>query len=153
VMANPPATSDIKLLHWYNDIKSTLKNGNILQIYDPASGLTWNCRIGSRGQHADCEPVTLLDTQIMYKAFGNRFTWDEKPVYIKLPSGVWCIASMHDMPHESNWTKTNGFDGHLCIHFPRTMTECEVNAPKNGVRHQNDIRKHWKKITGEDIPW
>ena len=153
VMANPPSTSEIQLLHWYNDIKPSLPNNAKLQIYDPATGLTWYCRVGSRGQHADCEPVTLQDTQIMYKAFGNRFTWDEKPVYVKLPSGVWCIASMHDKPHEVNWTKDNGFDGHLCIHFPRTMSECEVNAPSNGVRHQKDIRAHWKKITGQDIPW
>jgi len=154
VMSNPPSTSQIQLLHWYDDIKSKLlKNGNTVQVYDPASGLTWNLRVGSMGQHADSEPSTLQDTQIMYKAFGNRYTWDEKPVYIKLPGGTWCIASMHDMPHESNWNKSNGFDGHLCVHFPRTMTECEVNAPKNGVRHQNDIRKHWKKITGQDIPW
>ena len=154
VMNNPPSTSQIQLLHWYDDIKSKLlRNGNTIQVYDPASGLTWNLRVGSMGQHADCEPSTLQDTQIMYKAFGNRYTWDEKPVYIKLPGGAWCIASTHDMPHEENWNKSNGFDGHLCVHFPRTMTECEVNAPKNGVRHQNDIRKHWKKITGQDIPW
>ncbi|MBE5768685.1 MAG: hypothetical protein E7333_03730 [Clostridiales bacterium] len=154
VMNNPPSSSQVKLLHWYDDLKGKqVFHDNNLQIYDPASGLTWYCRVGSMGQHADCEPVTLQDTQIMYKAFGNRFTWDEKPVYIKLTNGTWCIASMHDMPHESDWGKDDAFVGHLCIHFPRTMSECELNAPKNGVRHQKDIRKHWLKITGQEIPW
>ena len=165
VMSNPPSNSDIKLLHWYNDIKPNLTGRPIVQIYDPASGLTWNIQIFSKGQHADGEPPTLQDTQIMYKAFGNQFTWDEKPVFVKLPSGVWCIASMHDHPHEADMIppSVNGFTmtekdgtveiGHLCIHFPRDMAETEKNAPKNGVRHQNDIRKKWKEMTGQDIPW
>ena len=164
VMANPPSNSQIQLLHWYNDIKPNLSGQPTVQIYDPASGLTWNIKIFSKGQHADGEPPTLQDTQIMYKAFGNQFTWNEKPVFVKLPSGAWCIASMHDRPHESDMIKAsvNGFagtfngvyeDGHLCIHFPRDMAETEKNAPKNGVRHQNDIRKKWKEMTGQDIPW
>lgn len=161
VMSNPPSNSDIKLLHWYNDIKPNLSGQPVVQIYDPASGLTWNIKIFSKGQHADGEPPTLQDTQIMYKAFGNQFTWNEKPVFVKLPSGVWCIASMHDRPHESDMVKAsvNGFeipgvsDGHLCIHFPRDMEETKKNAPSNGVRHQNDIRKKWKQMTGQDIPW
>lgn len=165
VMSNPPSNSQIQLLHWYNDIKPKLSGQPTVQIYDPASGLTWNIKIFSKGQHADGEPPTLQDTQIMYKAFGNQFTWNEKPVFVKLPSGVWCIASMHDHPHESDMIKAsvNGFcmtdekgqyqDGHLCIHFPRDMAETQLNAPKNGVRHQNDIRKKWKEMTGQDIPW
>ena len=164
VMSNPPSNSQIQLLHWYNDIKPKLTGRPIVQIYDPASGLTWNIQIFSKGQHADGEPPTLQDTQIMYKAFGNQFTWSEKPVFVKLPSGVWCIASMHDRPHESDMISpsVNGFagtfngtyeNGHLCIHFPRNMDETEKNAPKNGVRHQNDIRKKWKAMTGQDIPW
>ena len=164
VMSNPPSNSEIKLLHWYNDIKPNLPGQPTVQVYDPASGLTWNIKIFSKGQHADGEPPTLEDTQIMYKAFGNQFTWNEKPVFVKLPSGTWCIASMHDRPHEVDMIKAsvNGFagtfsgtyeDGHLCIHFPRDMSETQQNAPKNGVRHQNDIRKKWKEMTGEDIPW
>ena len=164
VMSNPPSNSQIQLLHWYKDIKPKLSGRPIVQIYDPASGLTWNIQIFSMGQHADGEPPTLQDTQIMYKAFGNQFTWNEKPVFVKLPSGVWCIASMHDRPHEGDMIppSVNGFagtfkgvyeKGHLCIHFPRDMAETEKNAPKNGVRHQNDIRKKWKEMTGQDIPW
>lgn len=165
VMVNPPADSQIQLLHWFNDIKPSMLPGQpTVQVYDPATGLTWNIKIFSKGNHADGEPPTLQDTQIMYKAFGNRFTWDEKPVYVKLPNGIWCIASMHDHPHESDMipASVNGFsmttssgveDGHLCIHFPRDMAETQQHDPKNGVRHQNDIRKKWKEITGQDIPW
>lgn len=164
ILANPPANSDVQLLHWYRQIKPSLSGQPTVRIYDPASGLSWNIKIFSMGHHADGEPPTLQDTQIMYKAFGNQFTWNEKPVFVQLPSGVWCIASMHDHPHESDMIKpsVNGFSmvedgvtetGHLCIHFPRDMAETMANDPKNGVRHQNDIRKKWKEMTGQDIPW
>lgn len=148
-----PAISQVKLLHWFDDIKPTIKSGQIVLVYEPSSGSSFYLRLYSLGRHADSEPLTANDTAIMKAAWGGKFSWTEKPVYVRLPSGTWCIASMHSMPHLSGSISNNGFDGHLCVHFPRTMTECQQNDPKNGVRHQNDIRKHWKQITGEDIPW
>ena len=69
----------------------------------------------------------------MYKAFGNTNTWTPKPVYVKLPSGTWTLASMHNVPHLSGSIKDNGFDGHLCVHFLRDMDECKQNDPNYGV--------------------
>ena len=148
-----PAVSQVKLLHWFDDIKPTIKSGQVVLVYEPSSGSSFYLRLYSLGRHADSEPLTANDTAIMKAAWGGKFAWTEKPVYVRLPSGTWCIASMHSMPHLSGSISNNDFDGHLCVHFPRTMTECQQNAPKNGVRHQNDIRKHWLKITGEEIPW
>ena len=122
-------------------------------MYEPSSGSSFYLRLYSLGRHADSEPLTANDTAIMKAAWGGKFAWTEKPVYVRLPSGTWCIASMHSMPHLSGSISNNDFDGHLCVHFPRTMTECQQNDPKNGVRHQNDIRKHWLKITGQEVPW
>lgn len=148
-----PAVSQVKLLHWFNDIKPTVKSGQVVLVYEPSSNSSFYLRFYSLGRHADSEPLTANDTAIMKAAWGGKFAWTEKPVYVRLPNGTWCIASMHSMPHLSGSISNNDFDGHLCVHFPRTMTECQQNDPKNGVRHQNDIRKHWKKITGQDIPW
>ena len=148
-----PAVSQVKLLHWFNDIKPTIRSGQTVLVYEPASNSSFYLKLYSLGRHADSEPLTANDTAIMKAAWGGKFSWSEKPVYIRLPNGTWCIASMHSMPHLSGALDNNNFEGHLCVHFPRTMTECAQNDPKNGVRHQNDIRKHWKKITGEDIPW
>ncbi len=150
----PSSTSQVKLLHWYNDIKGKLLTGKpTVLIYEPSSNSSYYVKVYSMGQHADAEPVTATDTATMKAAWGDKFSWDEKPVYVRLPNGTWCIASTHSMPHENNWIANNDCEGHICIHFPRTMSECKINAPENGVRHQNDIRKHWKALTGEDIPW
>ncbi len=150
----PSSTRSVKLLHWYDDLKGKLVNNrDTLLIYEPASNSSYYVRVYSCGQHCDAEPITKTDTATMKAAWGGKFAWTEKPVYVRLTNGTWCIASTHSMPHEENWIAGNDFDGHICIHFPRTMTECQLNAPENGVRHQNDIRKHWLKLTGETIPW
>lgn len=148
-----PSKSEIKLLHWFNDIKPTLKNGQTILVYDPSTGISWNLRLYSLGRHADAEPLTAQDTANMEKAFGNTNTWNQKAVYVRLPNGVWTIGSTHDMPHLSGSVKDNNFNGHLCVHFLRDMSECEKNDPKYGVANQNTIRSAWKSLTGETISY
>jgi len=139
---------------WYDEIKPTVKSGQVVLVYEPASNSSFYLRFYSLGRHADSEPLTANDTAIMKAAWGGKFSWAEKPVYVRLPSGTWCIASMHSMPHLSGGLKDNNFDGHLCVHFPRTIEECIASGDdKNGVRHQKDIRKQWLKISGEEITW
>ena len=146
--ANGPSVSSVKLLHWYNEVKPSLKNGNKLIVFDPATNLQWTLKAYSLGRHCDSEPLTETDTKIMYKAFGNKNTWTPKPVYVQLPSGVWTLASKHNVPHLSGSISDNGFDGHLCVHFLRDMDECQKNDPNYGVQNQNAIRKKWKEMTG-----
>ncbi len=149
--ANGPSVSSVKLLHWFNEVKPSLKNGNKLIVFDPATNLQWTLKVYSLGRHCDSEPLTETDTKIMYKAFGNKNTWTPKPVYVQLPSGVWTLASTHNVPHLSGSISDNGFDGHLCVHFLRDMDECQKNDPNYGVQNQNAIRKKWKELTGITI--
>ncbi len=149
--ASGPSGSQVKLLHWYNDIKPTLRSGQTLYIYEPSSGQGWNLRIYSCGRHCDAEPATAEDTASMLKAFGGVNTWSQKAVYVRLPSGSWTIGATHDMPHLSGSVKDNNFNGHLCVHFLRTMSEAEQNDPKYGVANQQTIRSFWKSLTGETI--
>lgn len=149
----PPAASQVKLLHWFNDIKPSLKNGQVLLVYDPSSGLAWSLKLLSLGRHADAEPLTQQDTDIMFAAFGNQNTWNQKAVWVRLPSGTWVLGSTHDMPHLSGNIKDNGFNGHLCVHFLRDMAEAEKNDPDYGVANQKTIRKAWKNLTGEELTY
>ncbi len=146
--ANIPSIGSVKLLHWFNDIKPRLKNGQYLKLVDPATGLTWTLRLYSLGRHADAEPLTAQDTANMVEAFGGQNTWNQKAVYVKLPDGTWTIGSTHDMPHMSGSISNNNFNGHLCVHFLRDMSECQQNDPKYGVANQKTIRAFWKELTG-----
>ncbi len=141
-----PATSQVELAHWFNDVKKNYRAGQIYTVYDPATGLGWALKFYAMGNHADSEPLTQQDTDIMYKAFGNTNTWNPKPVYARMPDGRWILATMHNTPHLSGSIKTNGFDGHLCVHFYRDMDEVRKNDPNYGVQNQNVLRAHWEKI-------
>lgn len=146
-----PAASDVQLLHWFNEIKPTIRAGQTILVYDPSSRLAWTLRLYSLGRHADAEPLTATDTAVMYKAFGSQFTWNQKAVYVRLPSGTWTLASTHDMPHLSGSIKDNNFDGHLCVHFLRDLKEAQIHDPSYGVANQKTIRATWKKMTGQDV--
>lgn len=146
-----PSGSSVQLLHWYNDVKPTLSNGNKLTVYDPATSLQWTLRVMSCGRHCDAEPLTATDTATMYKAFGGKIAWIAKPVYVKLPDGRWSLATTHDVAHESGSIKSNDFDGHLCVHFLRDMAECMEKDPNWGVTNQKAIRTAWKNLTGITI--
>ena len=147
--ATAPDGTALRLLHWFNDIKPTLKGGNQLLVYDPETRIFWTLRVHSCGRHCDAEPLTAQDTANMLKAFGGVNTWDQKAVYVKLPSGIWTLGSTHDMPHMSGTISTNNFNGHLCVHFLRDMDEAKANDPSYGVANQETIRAKWKALTGE----
>ena len=146
------APGSVQLLSWYDVVKPALSGGSHLLVYDPSSGLSWTLRVLARGRHCDAEPLTAQDTRTMVKAFGGTNTWNQKGVYVQLPDGRWSVASTHDMPHDNGTIKDNDFNGHLCVHFLRTMEEAKQNDPKYGVANQETIRKLWKSLTGQDVP-
>ncbi len=142
-----PSTSEVKLLHWQTEIKPTVSSGQTILIYDPDTSLSWNIKFYSLGRHADSEPLTWQDTQIMNRSFGKS-SWDIQVVYIRLPDGRWTMATMHNRPHLYGSITNNGFGGHLCIHFLRDMDEAKANDPNYGVDNQTTLRNAWKKLTG-----
>ncbi|MBQ7868474.1 MAG: hypothetical protein IJ354_10060, partial [Clostridia bacterium] len=143
-----PSGSDVKLLHWFNEVKPSLKTGQNIIAYEPQSGISFTLYVMSRGRHADVEPLTAEDTAKMMKAWNNEVTWTPKTVYIKLPDGRWSLATMHNVAHGSQVISGNDFDGQNCVHFLRDMDECEKNDPNYGVTNQKAIRKAWKNLTG-----
>lgn len=149
--ANPPKASDVKLLHWYNTVKPMMRSGTAFTVYDPDSGLSWKLQVFSPGRHCDSQPVTLQDTLIMQKAFDGKSSWNMHIVYVQLPNGTWCMAGMHNRPHQSNGILGNGFGGHLCVHFLRDMDETKKADRVTGVQYQNLLRDAWYNLTGEKI--
>ncbi len=144
--------SQVKLLHWYKEVKPSMRAGQRVTVYHPGSGINFTLRLYSLGHHADSEPLTLKDTTLMNRALGPA-SWNTRGVYVKLPNGTWTVASMHNRPHLSGAIKDNGFNGHLCVHFLRDMDEAKKNDPNYGVTNQKTIRKLWKSISGEELDY
>ncbi len=136
------SANNVIYANWFDVIRTKYKAGTVVTIYDFRTDLTWRCRFMSNGKHADSEPMTANDTATMYKAFGNKTTWNPKAVWITMPDGKTYIGSLHNTPHLTGSIKDNNFDGHLCIHFPRDMKEAEQTGPY-AVEHQEEILKGW----------
>jgi peptidoglycan hydrolase-like protein with peptidoglycan-binding domain len=149
--ASGPDGASVQCLYWYTEVKPNLSTGSHITVFDPATNLQWTLRVYSRGRHADCEPLTADDTATMYQAFGGVITWTPKPVYVRLPDGRWTLAAMHDVAHLSGSISDNNFDGHLCVHFLRTIAETMELDSNYGMTNQNTIRNKWKQLTGITI--
>ena len=146
-----PSTGQIKLMHWYNDVKPALRGKSTIYVYDPASGYSFTLHLYSLGDHADVEPMTAGDTANMMAAFGGRATWNPKFVYVRLPNGSWTAATMHNVAHGGQSITDNDFNGQNCVHFLRDMEEVTKNDPNYGVTNQKALRKGWQNLTGDIV--
>ena len=145
-----PSTGSVKLLHWFDDVKKSASSGQQATVYSPSGNTSFKIRFYSMGHHADSEPLTWRDTQLMNRAFGTP-SWNINIVYVKLPDGRWTMAAMHNRPHLTGALLDNGFGGHLCIHFLRDTDEVNRNDPDYGASNQRALRKAWLSLTGETI--
>lgn len=72
--------------------------------------------------HADCEPLTASDSQIMKECFGGQWSWDRRPGLL-LIDGRAIACSMAGMPHGTSQNiYGNDFDGHFDLHFLNSRT-------------------------------
>ena len=142
LMSTLPSASSVKYENWYSSIKAKARKYPYATVYDFTTGLSWQVHMFSLGAHADAEPLTANDTANLLKAFGGKNTWNPKAVWVVFGDGSVYLASTHSMPHSPQHRTTNNFDGHLCIHFPRTSSQVAAIGPY-ATSHQKCIDKGW----------
>ena len=114
--SSPPVINgNIEMISWWDKRHNILTTGTIIQIYDIRSGLTYNVRAFSLGNHADVETLTVQDTEIMRQTSGG-FSWSARPVLATF-NGRTFAAAIHTMPHAGSTINDNGKNGHICLHF------------------------------------
>ncbi len=134
--------ANVQYANWYTTIRAQAKKYPYATVYDFTTGISWQVHMFSLGAHADSEPLTAADTANLEKAFGGN-TWNPKAVWVIFGDGSIYMASTHSMPHEVQHRTDNNFDGHLCIHFPRTAAQ--VAAIGNyATSHQKCIDAGWQ---------
>lgn len=89
---------------------------SIARVIDVKTGLSFYVKRRGGYLHADCEPLTLQDAQIMKRIYGGSWSWERRAIVVEV-SGMRIAASMNGMPHGGQTIMNNGFDGHFCIHF------------------------------------
>lgn len=136
-----PKASEVKNEPWFSKVRAHLRRYPNIVIYDFQTGIHYNVHIFSFGKHADGEPITKEDTEKMKKALGES-NWTPRPVWAILSDGTVYMASTHSNGHGTDLNPSNGLQGHICVHFQRTMEEAEKTGPY-AVSHQNSILAGW----------
>ncbi len=137
-----PSASRVRYANWYSVIRAIARSMPDVVIYDPESGLHFDLHMFSFGKHADCETPTAADTALLNRVVGVN-TWTPKYVWVVFPDGQVFIGSIHSHGHEVDHTANNDLEGHICLHFPRVMSEAEETGPY-AVSHQKEINWGWE---------
>jgi len=127
----------VELLSWSYVRNNVIRNGVYLQVTDVRTGITFWLTAFSQGNHADVVPVSSDDTYAIRRAFGGRWTWEPRAVWVTV-DGRTIAASLNGMPHGGTPRSGNGMAGHLCLHFYGSRTH---NGNRSHERdHQNRVQ-------------
>lgn len=105
--------------------------GSRFQVIDVDTGLTFKVQRRAGSTHADVQPLTRNDTNIMKIIYKGKWSWERNDIVIKVKDR-YIAASMNGMPH-GHGALRNGFPGHFCIHFKGSTTH---------KRHNVDLAHH-----------
>ncbi|MDQ0861041.1 hypothetical protein [Bacillus sp. V2I10] len=114
-----PISFKIEMLPW-EEVNEILPNKTKFTIIDVETGLQFKVQRRAGNQHADVQPLTREDTQIMKKIYNGKWSWKRRAVIV-LVNDQMIAASMHGMPH-GDGALQNGFPGHFCVHFFGSIT-------------------------------
>ena len=92
------------------------KNGEVVRVIDVESGKSFLSRRYYGYYHADVEPLTKQDTQMMLAIYGGHWSWNRRAVVVQVRN-LYIAGSMNGMPHGGEAIYDNGFRGQFCIHF------------------------------------
>lgn len=104
-----------EFLKW-DEAKNILKKFDTAKIVDVETRMAFMIQRRAGSKHADVQPITAKDTDIMKKIYGGKWSWKRRAVIVE--TAGWRIAgSMNGMPHGAGAIRGNKFNGHFCIHF------------------------------------
>jgi uncharacterized protein YraI len=127
--ANAPTVSSAENLDW-SVVTGLLRHNMTLPIYDLRTGRSYNVIVISNGSHADVEPATQADTDVMRSTFGS-WTWTPRPVLVTVGGRVFAGA-MAGMPHAGSLIAGNGVN--FCLHFRGSRVH------NGNIKYQNELQ-------------
>ena len=106
-----------ELLDWWTEARYVMPIGKEATIIDFATGRSFRVRHTMGGNHADAEPVTAQDAQVMKEIWGGAYSWTPRAIIVSV-DGRKLAAAMHSFPHgDESIRAANNYVGHFCIHF------------------------------------
>lgn len=108
------AKSQIEMIPWDN-VNKVLPKYTKFTVKDLETGKEFQVQRRAGSHHADVQPLTSNDTQIMKQIYNGKWSWKRRAIIV-IKDNKKIAASMHGMPHGGGALKNN-FPGHFCIHF------------------------------------
>ncbi len=111
------------LSDWFSgEVADVFDRGDVATVTDVRTGLSFQTKRTGGYNHADAQPLTSADTDVMHKIYGYKWQWTRRPIWVTVDGKIYA-ASMNGMPHgETDAIKGNDFDGCYCIHFLNSKT-------------------------------
>jgi hypothetical protein len=131
----PLPSFSIEILPW-NTVNKMIPNKSFFTIIDVETGLSFNVQRRAGSKHADVQPLTKKDTDIMKSIYSGKWSWDRRAILIQYNDRL-IPASMNGMPHGAGALQ-NGFPGHFCVHFYGSTTH---KTPTPDLAHKLMILK------------
>lgn len=146
-------------LDWWTEAQYVIPAQSVFEVVDFTTGRSFYAKRTTGSNHADVETLTLSDTNKMKDIWGGAFSWQRRPVIIKIDGrkiaasaasiphagndsvagGVWTTWRSGDYPagYNLDWVKNNGIDGVFDIHFANSTRHSDglVDA-----EHQKNVR-------------
>ncbi|KNY26491.1 LysM peptidoglycan-binding domain-containing protein [Pseudobacteroides cellulosolvens] len=103
-------------LDWYTEAQYLFPIGKQADIIDFVTGKRFKIQRTIGASHADCEPLTSTDSQIIKELWGGNYSWATRAVLVVVGERK-IAASMSSTPHDIEYIENNNFTGHFDIHF------------------------------------
>lgn len=110
---------------WFTYKTKMISGSKTYSLTDIATGRTFNIKIQSAGNHADVEPLTSSDTNVLCSLYGvtnasqldTLNKWQRRAMVMTNGNGEQFVCSIYAIPHGKNTISGNSFDGQFCVHF------------------------------------
>ncbi|MCM3412131.1 LysM peptidoglycan-binding domain-containing protein [Metabacillus litoralis] len=102
-------------LTWWTEAQYVFPIGKVATVIDFQTGKSFKVKRTVGANHADSETLTTTDTNIAKSIWGG-FSWSTRAVIVEV-DGRKIAASMSFYPHDVDYVRNNGINGHFDIHF------------------------------------
>ena len=128
-----------------------------MKLTDIATGKSFNIKIQSIGNHADVEPATAVDTEVLCSLYNvsnasmleSLNKYQRRAVVLTNKSGNQFIGSIYAIPHGKDTISGNDFDGQFCVHFLNSKTHGTGRVDNDPGGHQDKIAAGAKALNGK----
>ena len=123
---------------WFLEGQYLLERGDTFIVTDVDTGKQFKAKMVAGYNHADIEPLTTTDTNIMKSLFG---TWDWSPrAVVIFHNGMNIAASLSGMPHGVD-TIVNGVNGHFDLYMKKSTSHSSTTSKVYIQEHYNMVAK------------